>query len=160
MTRLLYLITPILAVLALVIAAGGLLPTIAAANGAGGVTGPAFYVDGVLYRTVVTPTDLSNTGAPDHSFDTIYDFGGAQTNVATAAPGDRDYNGGRWMVHAIKFNTDWATTVAAHDMNGSGDLDSDEEVDSALADMGPTGATDLGVVVKFVCPVIKLPASH
>lgn len=160
MGRLLYLVAPALAILALVVAAGGLLPSVVAAKGAGGVTGPAFYVDGVLYRTVVTPTDLSNTGAPDHSFDTIYDFGGAQTNVATAAPGDRDYNGGRWMVHAISFNTDWATTVAAHDSNGSGDLDSDEEVDSALADGGPAGATDLGVVKMFVCPVIKLPPSH
>ena len=44
---------------------------LAAGNGAGGVTGPAFYVDGVLYRTVNTPTDLSGTGAPAHSFDTI-----------------------------------------------------------------------------------------
>src|SRR5439155_17611500 len=39
-----------------------------------GVSGPAFYVDHELYRTVGTPTDLSGTGAPDHSFDTIYQF--------------------------------------------------------------------------------------
>src|SRR2546429_4757679 len=69
----------------------------AMAGGSGGVTGPAFYVDGQLYRTVNTPTDLSNTGAPDSSFDTIYQFFGAQPyNVATAAPGDPGYNGGRW----------------------------------------------------------------
>ena len=55
--------------------------------GSGGVTGPAIYVDGQLYRTVGTPTDFSHTGAPDSSFDTIYDFGGLQPNVATAAPG-------------------------------------------------------------------------
>jgi hypothetical protein len=77
--------------------------------GSGGVTGPAFYVDGDLYRTVNTPTDLSGTGAPAHSFDTIYDLGGAQPNVATAAPGDPGYNGGRWMVHALAFNTSTAT---------------------------------------------------
>jgi len=125
--------------------------------GAGGVTGPAFYVDGEVYRTVGTPTDLSKTGAPAHSFDTIYDFGGAQPlNVAAAAPGDRDYNGGRWMVHAISFNTSWAATVAAHDANGSGDLDSDAEVLAALADAGAAGATDAGVVKQFVCPAIKL----
>jgi hypothetical protein len=34
------------------------------------VTGPAFYVDGELYRTVGTPTDLP-LSAPDHSFDII-----------------------------------------------------------------------------------------
>jgi hypothetical protein len=33
-----------------------------------GVTGPAFYVDGSLYRTVGTPTDLSGTGAPAHAW--------------------------------------------------------------------------------------------
>ena len=29
------------------------------------------------------------------------------------------------MVHEIAYNTSWAATVAAHDANGSGDLDSD-----------------------------------
>ena len=125
------------------------------ANGAGGVTGAAFYVDGQLYRTVNTPTDLSRTGAPDHSFDTIYALEG-QRNVATAAPGDRGYNGGRWMVHAIAYNTSWSATVPAHDANGSGDLDSAAEVWAALADSGPAGVRDAGVVKQFVCPVIKL----
>jgi hypothetical protein len=129
------------------------------AGGAGGVTGPAFYVDGDLYRTVGTPTDLSRTGAPAHSFDIIYDFGGGQPNVAGAAPGDRGYNGGRWRVHALAFNTSWAMTVAAHDSNDSGDLDSLAEVEAALDDNGAAGATDVGVVKSFVCPVIKLPGS-
>src|SRR5689334_25342707 len=86
-------------------AAVAALATIAAAGaaGAGGVTGPSFYVDGQLYRTVGTPTDLSHTRAPDHSFDTIYDFAGVQPNVATAAPGDPGFNGGRWRVHALQF---------------------------------------------------------
>lgn len=144
-----------LAALALLLSASG-----AAAKGAGGVTGPAFFVDGELYRTVATPTDLSGTGAPDHSFDIIYDLGGAQANVAEAAPGDRDFNGGRWQVHAIAFNSSYAETLAAYDMNGSGTLDSAEEVEAALADAGSSGATDLGVVVSFVCPVIKVPGPH
>jgi hypothetical protein len=121
-----------------------------------GVTGPAFYVDGVLYRTVNTPTDLSKTGAPDHSFDTIYEFGGVQPyNVATAAPGDPGYNGGRWRVHGLEFE-DYAAAVAQFDTNGSGDFDSDEEVNAALA----TGAaTDIGIIKSFVCPVIQIPHS-
>ena len=123
----------------------------AAASG-GVTTGPAFYVDGVAYRTVNTPTDLSRTGAPDNSFDTIYDFGGLQLNVATAAPGDRDYNGGRWRVHALAFMS-YPAAVAAYDANGSGSFDSDAEIAAALA----AGAVrDLGVVKSFVCPVIKL----
>jgi len=128
----------------------------AMANGAGGVTGAAFYVDGQPYRTVGTPTDLSNTGAPAQSFDTLYMLPGQSLNVATAAPGDAGYNGGRWMVHLIAYNTNYATTVAAHDTNLSGDLDSAAEVQAALADPGPGGATDTGVVQEFVCPVIKL----
>jgi hypothetical protein len=121
-------------------------------NGAGGVTGPAFYVDGELYRTVGTPTDLSNTGAPDHSFDVIYDFDGVQTNVAEAKPGDRDFNGGRWQVHAVSF-TDYAGALAVADTNGSGNLDSAEEVEAAID--SPYAADD-GIVKWFVCPVIEL----
>jgi hypothetical protein len=127
---------------------------VAEAGGAGGVTGPAFYVDGQLYRTVNTPTDLSRTGAPDSSFDTIYQFFGVQPfNVATRAPGDAGYNGGRWRVHGLEFS-DYAAAVAEFDTNASGDFDSDEEVTAAL-DAG--AATDIGVVKSFVCPVIRLP---
>jgi hypothetical protein len=125
---------------------------IAGAAGAGGVSGPAFYVDGALYRTVGTPTDLTGTGAPASSFDTIYEFFGVQTNVATAAPGDAGYNGGRWMVHGVEFE-DYDAAVAAFDTNGSGDLDSDEEVEAALE---AGAATDIGIVKSFVCPVIPL----
>lgn len=126
-----------------------LLPGAALAQG---VSGPAFYVDGELYRTVGTPTDFSDTGAPAHSFDTIYDIAG-QSNVATAAPGDPDYNGGRWMVHALSVTGD----IDAVDTNDSGDLDSAAEVDAAIS----AGiAEDLGVVKSFECPVIKVPASR
>src|SRR3990172_7268554 len=106
-------------VAALAVAGAG----VVAAAGAGGVTGPAFYVDGELYRTVGTPTDFSHTGAPDHSFDVIYDFGGAQTNVAEAAPGQPGFNGGRWRGHGVAFKTSLGAAVAAHDSKRSGDLD-------------------------------------
>jgi hypothetical protein len=127
--------------------------TAAVAGGSGGVTGPAIYVNGQLYRTVNTPTDFSKTGAPDSSFDTIYDFGGLQLNVATAAPGDPGYNGGRWRVHALSF-TNYAAAVALFDTNGSGNFDSAAEVSAALA---AGAATDLGVVKSFECPVIHVP---
>jgi hypothetical protein len=126
--------------------------SVAAAAGSGGVGGPAFYIDGTLYRTVGTPTDLSGTGAPASSFDTIYEFFGVQTNVATAAPGDSGYNGGRWMVHGLEF-ADYDAAVAAFDSNGSGDFDSDEEIATALT---AGAATDIGIVKMFVCPVIRL----
>jgi hypothetical protein len=121
-----------------------------------GVSGPAFYVDGTLYRTVATPTDLSRTGAPDRSFDVIYSFGGAQVSVATAAPGDRDYNGGRWMVHALAFPSGYAAALASADMDGDGVITSDTELAAALAD---GTAVDTGVVKVFVCTVNPLPHS-
>lgn len=137
-------------------AAGGallaatLLP--ATAFAAGGVTGPAFYVDGALYRTVGTPSNFANTGAPDHSYDTIYAFGNLQPAVADAAPGDPGFNGGRWQVQVLHF-TDYASAVVAYDTNGSGDFDSDEEVLAAIA--GGAAWTMAGP--SFECPVIPLP---
>lgn len=126
----------------------------ALAAGAGGVSGPAFYVDAQLYRTVGTPTDLSRTGAPAHSFDTIYEFGGAQPNVATAAPGDRGYNGGRWRVQVLGFPSGYAAAVASADANASGNIDSDDELQTAF---GTGTAVVAGSGPSFVCPVIPLP---
>jgi hypothetical protein len=134
--------------LAILLAVVGATILLVPAAAMAGVTGPAFYVDGELYRTVNTPTDLSKTGAPDHSFDTIYAIGSQQFNVATAAPGDPDYNGGRWKVHALEV-----TNLEAADSNDSGDIDSFAEIQMALAN---GWAIDHGVVKQFVCPVIKL----
>lgn len=129
-----------------------LLTGTALANGAGGVSGPAFYVDGEMYRTVGTPTDLSGTGAPDHSYDTIYAIGG-QPNVATAAPGDPGFNGGRWKVIPVTFS-DYGLALALYDANMSGDFDSAAEVHAAVAG----GAASFGAVAEqFECPVIPVP---
>lgn len=119
-----------------------------------GVSGPAFYVDGDLYRTVGTPTDLEHTGAPDSSYDAIYAFSGHQRNVAEAAPGDTDYNGGRWQVHALDFPTGYPAALSSGDANHNGVIDSTDELDLALA----TGtAVDTGVVRTFVCTVNPVP---
>ncbi len=140
--------------IALLTAIGLALATAATAGkGAGGVAGPAFYVNGDVYRTVSTPTDLTGTGAPTHSFDAIYDFGGLQLNVATAAPGDPGYNGGRWMVRPIVFNSSYSDALADHDLNGSGTIDTNAELAAIFADIDAGGAT----VKEFVCPVIKFP---
>jgi hypothetical protein len=85
--------------------AAGLLATLGAGGAlAGGPPAIGFYVDGQLYRTVGTPTDFSKTGAPAHSFDRIYALGDGLMNVAESKPGDRDYNGGRWMVLPVTWN--------------------------------------------------------
>lgn len=140
-------------------ALGGALMALAAVAGpaSAGVTGPAIYVDGVAYRTVGTPAGLP-ASAPAHSFDTIYSFSGVQRNVATAAPGDGDFNGGRWEVHGLSFPSGYAAALADADAagvgNANGVIDSDAELDQALA---AGTAVDDGVVTRFECPVIPLP---
>ena len=126
-----------------------------AAPASAGVGGPAFYVDGQLYRTVGTPTDLSGTGAPAHAWDVIYEFSGAQLNVAEAAPGDPAYNGGRWQVHLLVFPDGYSAAVADGDDDGDGVLDSVAEVNAALT---AGSAVDAGVVKQFECPAIPLPS--
>ncbi len=120
------------------------------------VTGPAFYVDGVTYRTVATPTDLSGTGAPAHSYDIIYDLGGVQLNVAEAAPGDTDFNGGRWAVHPVAFPNGYDAALTSGDLDGNGVLDSAEEV---LAAATAGDATVLDAVTYFVCTVNRYPGA-
>jgi hypothetical protein len=99
-----------------------------------------FYVDGVAYRTIGTPTDLSGTGAPASSFDTLYAIAGQELAVAAAAPGDTDYNGGRWM----RFPVSWNTTPYP--------LTSEEQVLEAARLGDVTIATEPDML--FVCPVI------
>lgn len=88
------------------LAAIGLVLSIAAAPvAAGGPPAPGFYVDGTIYATVGTPTDFSRTGAPTHTYDRIYALGNGLRNVAEAKPGDRDFNGGRWAVYPVTWNS-------------------------------------------------------
>jgi len=113
---------------------------------AGGPPGIGFYVDDALYRTVGTPTDLSNTGAPAHSFDIIYALGGDLLNVAESRPGDRDYNGGRWMVLPVTWHVAPVQLTSA------------EQVQAYAAG----GMLEVGSepVKLFECPVIPLPGNQ
>jgi len=128
------------------IAAGTLLVAIAAAPVAAAGLGPphdGFYVDGAVYRTIGTPTDISGTGAPASSFDILYAVEGQTLAVAAAKPGDPDYNGGRWM----RFQVTWNTTPYPDP------LTSEEAVLAAAAagDVTISSTPD----AQFVCPVIR-----
>jgi hypothetical protein len=130
------------------IALGGaalLLSLLASAVAAGGPPGLTFYVDDARYRTIGTPTDLSLTGAPDSSYDKIYALGGDLINVAEAKPGDRDYNGGRWLV----FEINWIGAPVQ--------FTNDADILQAELDGYLTISSD--PVQSFVCPVIKVPPS-
>lgn len=85
---------------------------------AGGPPKLAFYVDDVRYRTVGTPTDYTNTGAPDFTYDRIYALGSGLINVADAKPGDTDFNGGRWAVYPVT----WAPGVTPVQLTNDHDI--------------------------------------
>jgi len=116
---------PMIRRLASGLAAAAMLLSVAATSvAAGGPPSLAFYVDGARYRTVGTPTDFSGTGAPASSYDRIYALGNGLVNVAEAKPGDRDFNGGRWMVlpvtwHVAPVQLTSAEQVEAMAANGS-----------------------------------------
>jgi hypothetical protein len=91
---------------------------------AGGATRvrAAVWAHGELYDTVITPTSF--VAPPEHSTDAIYSFMMSgltgQRSVADAAPGDRDYNGGRWDVQVVTFT---ALGISVHDGDGDGYVD-------------------------------------
>jgi hypothetical protein len=121
-------------------AAAMLVSVVASTAAAGGPPSLSFYVDGARYRTVGTPSDFSGTGAPASSFDHIYALGEGLANVADAKPGDRDFNGGRWMVLPVT----WSSTPVQ--------LTSDAELMAyAAAGKLSIGSTP---VKEFECPVI------
>lgn len=84
----------------------------------------AIWGHGQLYDTVITPATFISP--PEHSTDTIYSFDMSglmgQRAVADAAPGDRDYNGGRWSVQMAVF-TDLGKEV--HDTDDDGHVDAE-----------------------------------
>ena len=135
------------------LAAAAAIASVPGAALAGGPPAPGFYVNGTVYRTIGTPTDLTGTGAPESSFDTIYQFFGAQLNVATAAPGDAGFNGGRWIVLGLDWNSSYEDAVAEHG-GTNGVIDTNAEIAAVLADTGAGGATTFEVT-RFECPVIK-----
>lgn len=104
---------------------------------AGGPPGGMIYAHDVLYRTVGTPTDL-----PDHGpFDTIYLLGGGLANVSEVAPGDRDFNGGRWEVRPIT----WISIEPTQFTNAEQILEAADNGDIEIGD----------VVKRFECPLIR-----
>lgn len=82
----------------------------------------AIWAHGELYDTVITPTTF--VAPPENSTDIIYSFMMAglegQRSVAESAPGDPDYNGGRWNVQVVVF-TDLGRQV--HDTDHDGMVD-------------------------------------
>ena len=64
------------------------------------------WADGILFGTIGTPAEFK-PGA--ESFDELYTSPGFKNEVGAISeskPGDKDYNGGRWHVNALKGDID------------------------------------------------------
>ena len=96
------------------------------------------YANDELFTGVNAPRDLPNQG----TFDTIYVLGSGLASVADAGPGDPDYNGGRWEVHVVTWNTIEPTQFT-----------NDEQVEAAAA-AGQITISD--VVRRFECPLVPI----
>ena len=96
------------------------------------------YANDELFTGVNAPRDLPKHG----TFDAIYVLGSDLMAVADAAPGDRDYNGGRWEVRLVT----WVSIPPRQFTN-------DRQIDAAAA----AGQITIGDVVRrFECPLIPM----
>lgn len=129
----------IIIVLSLVAAAVAVSSLVIAQPGQGKRLGPpagTIYAHDMMYQTIATPATLPNQG----NFDTIYVLGEPYANVADAAPGDMNYNGGRWEVRPIEW-----LTISPKQFTNAEDI-------RAAAMAGQIAIGD--VVTRFECPLI------
>jgi hypothetical protein len=88
------------------------------------------YAHDTLYGSVVAPNSLPDKG----KFDELYVFPGTEfTIVSDAAPGDRDYNGGRWHVNLVMGATEQFTNAE---------------------DVLTSGLTIVSTEMRFSCPLL------
>jgi hypothetical protein len=66
--------------------------------------GPAIYADDELFGTKGTADLPAPNGNNDQSFDKLFHIDGQDEAVAEAAPGNPDYNGGRWDAYMVTWN--------------------------------------------------------
>ena|SRR5215207_43938 len=105
--------------------------TPAQASSGVGPPGGTIYAEGRAFQTVGTPSVLPDQGP----FDTLYMIDGFAA-VSEAAPGDKDYNGGRWQVVMVEGDFTEQPTSEAEVLAGATSLT----------------ATD----TRFVCPLIRV----
>jgi hypothetical protein len=75
---------------------------------------PHIYADGVAWGTKVTTVLPAPSGNNEQSFDKFFvitnsNNPGSQLPVGEAAPGNPDYNGGRWWTHTVTWTPDGFT---------------------------------------------------
>ena len=115
----------------------------------------ATRVADVIYDTVLT--DTSFLSPPAHSTDALYNFDMSglmgQRPVSESAPGDRDYNGGRWSVRIVTFTEQG---LAVHDPDGDGHINVELTNDEAVLEQEMLGNISImHTTVYFECPLLR-----
>jgi len=117
------------------------------------VVASAIWAHDHLYGTAATDTSFKSP--PENTTDIIFSFAGSgldgQRSVSEAAPGDRDYNGGRWNVMSVAY-TEAGLAFFDEDNDGTVDfeLTNAEDVLEA-AEMGLITITKANFY--FSCPL-------
>ena len=77
---------------------------VAPVSAAGPTFEPAIYADGQAWATKGVATLPAPNEHNVQSYDKLFIIPG-QLPVAEAAPGNRNYNGGRWFTHTVTWNS-------------------------------------------------------
>jgi hypothetical protein len=115
----------------------------------------AIWANDTLYDTILTDTNFHSP--PAHSTDALYNFGMSglmgQRAVAESAPGDHDYNGGRWDVKLVMFTT---AGLAVHDPDGDGTANFELTSAAAVLEHEMLGhITIMDANHYFECPLLR-----
>jgi hypothetical protein len=114
----------------------------------------AIWAGGELYDTIGTPTVFRTP--PANSTDTLYNFGMSglqgQRSVSESAPGDPDFNGGRWSIKIVVF------TSAGHslfDPDGDGIVNFEMVSQADVLQQASQGnLTIMDTDIYFECPLL------
>jgi hypothetical protein len=114
----------------------------------------AIWAHGELYGTVGTPAVFMDP--PEGTTDTLYNFQMSgltgQRSISDAAPGDPDFNGGRWAVVPVTFT---ASGMAVHDPDGNGEVNFELTSADQVYEHVNLGHLVLGdTTIYFECPLL------
>lgn len=112
------------------------------------IFGPVIYGDGELWGTKLLGELPPPNGRNNRSFDELFVFMGdaadGQLPVAEAAPGNPDYNGGRWAVRSVMWLIGDPPLVTSYD-----DLADHEDMGDLVIMSSPDGP-------YFECPLLPV----
>jgi hypothetical protein len=128
--------------------------------GSAGHAKAAVWADDQLFDVILTDTSFKSP--PPQSTDVIFSFAASglsgQRSVAESAPGDPDYNGGRWTVFVVTF-TELGKSI--HDPDGDGVVDFElTNAEDVLhhAELGHLTLQEAGIY--FECPLLPRRGQH